>query len=72
MEESKSLSMFNKKEAEWSTSDNPVFQVYQEDILVAEVRGTDPAIQRIIPMRELNDYEESKLHEYIGHFCSKS
>lgn len=72
MEESKSISMFNKKEAEWSTSDKPVFQIYKDDMLVAEVRGTNPAAQTVIPMRELNDYEESKLHEYIGHFCSGS
>lgn len=71
MEKTKSASMFQAKETEWSTSDKPVFQVYKDDMLIAEVRGTTPEFQTIIPMRELNDYEESKLHEYIGHFCSE-
>lgn len=35
-------------------------------MLVAEVRGLQADDQKIIPMRELSDYEESKLQEYVG------
>ncbi|MFD3449649.1 hypothetical protein ACFDTO_34300 [Microbacteriaceae bacterium 4G12] len=44
-----------------------VYNIYMGDHLIAEVRGKDPVTQQVIPMRELNDYEESKLHEYAGH-----
>jgi len=50
-----------------SSNDNePAFHVFMDKYLVSEVRGNDPDHLTIIPMRELNDYEEDKLHEYIA------
>ncbi|MEH7511007.1 hypothetical protein V7159_25530 [Priestia megaterium] len=43
------------------------FSVYKEGVKIAEVRGTNPQTQQVIPMHDLNDYEENKLHEYIAH-----
>lgn len=65
MEESKSKSIF-RHEAIKSSDDRPAYNVFKNDQLIAEVRGTNPSSQTVIPMRTLNDYEESKLHEYIG------
>ncbi|MDC3417001.1 hypothetical protein [Aquibacillus salsiterrae] len=56
---------FHKKPIEDSNDNKPSFNVYLDQYLVAEVRGLDPKNQTIIPMRELNDYEENKLYEYL-------
>jgi hypothetical protein len=65
LEKTKSNSLFRLERTESSDS-RPAFHVFKEDQLIAEVRGTDPVTQTVIPMRELSDYEESKLFEYIG------
>jgi hypothetical protein len=65
VEESKSKSMFRHEPIE-SSDGKPTYNIFKGNQLIAEVRGTNPASQSIIPMRELNEYEESKLHEYIG------
>ncbi len=65
--DSKAYSMFQAKLVEKN-----IFNIYKEDVLVAEVRGTNPETQQVIPMRELNNYEENKLHEYIGHLGERN
>ncbi|TYR80463.1 hypothetical protein FZC66_08755 [Priestia megaterium] len=64
--DSKSFSMFRAEKVERG-NEKDIFNIYKEDVRVAEVRGTNPQTQQVIPMHELSDYEESKLHEYIGH-----
>lgn len=61
----------HKKLIESSHPNEPAFKVYLNEFLVAEVRGNSPYHQTIIPMRELSDYEEGKLHEYITSLISK-
>ncbi|WP_338452946.1 hypothetical protein R4Z09_14400 [Niallia oryzisoli] len=53
------------KESINSPDQEQAFNVFLNEYLVAEVRGNDPIHLTVIPMRELNDYEENKLHEYI-------
>jgi len=62
---------FHKEPISSSSNNEPAFQVFLNENLVAEVRGTDTEHQTVIPMRELTDYEESKLYEYITSFQSK-
>ncbi|WP_106498389.1 hypothetical protein [Lentibacillus sp. Marseille-P4043] len=69
MEESNSNELFNKKQIEPS-DDRTAYNIYQGEMLVAEVRGTDPSNQTIIPKRVLSDYEESKLFEYASNIGS--
>lgn len=57
---------FHKKTIESSHENEPAFNVYLNEYLVAEVRGNDPEGLTVIPMRELSYYEEDKLHEYIA------
>lgn len=57
---------FHKESIESSHENEPAFNVYLNEYLIAEVRGKDPEQLTVIPMRELNDYEEDKLHEYIA------
>ncbi|MEK3887861.1 hypothetical protein [Bacillus sp. FSL K6-3431] len=57
---------FSKRRINGAHFKEPTFNVYLNDMLVAEVRGNIPNQQTVIPMRELNDYEEDKLHEYIA------
>jgi hypothetical protein len=56
---------FHKESINSSKANEPAFNVFLDEYLVAEVRGNDPTQLTVIPMRELNDYEEDKLHEYI-------
>jgi hypothetical protein len=58
---SKSFSMFETEKVQRG-EEKDIFNIYKE-----EVRGTDPQTQQVIPMHDLNDYEENKLHEYIAH-----
>ncbi len=44
-----------------------IFNIYKEGVKIAEVRGTDPQTQQVIPMHDLNDYEENKLRRI---YCS--
>ncbi|MEH7095579.1 hypothetical protein [Neobacillus vireti] len=69
MEENKPK--FHKETINSSHENEPAFNVYLDEALVAEVRGSDPTRLTVIPMRELNDYEEDKLHEYIESMVSK-
>lgn len=57
---------FHKEMIKRSNHSEPTFNVFLNEYLVAEVRGNDPQHQTIIPMRELNDFEEDKLHEFIA------
>lgn len=56
---------FHNKPIKSSHEGEQAFNVYLNEYLVAEVRGNDPTQLTVIPMRELNNYEEDKLHEYI-------
>ena len=62
---------FHKESIKISHENEPAFNVYLDEMLVAEVRGSDPTQLTVIPMRELNDYEEDKLHEYIESMVSE-
>jgi hypothetical protein len=62
---------FHKESIKSSHENEPAFNVYLDEMLVAEVRGSDPTQLTVIPMRELNDYEEDKLHEYIESMVSE-
>ncbi|CAM4147118.1 hypothetical protein [Lederbergia lenta] len=62
---------FNKKWIIKSQTQEATFNVYLNDMLVAEVRGNIPNQQKVIPMRALSDYEEDKLHEYIASVSSE-
>jgi hypothetical protein len=57
---------FHKEAIESSHVNEPAFNVYLNKALIAEVRGNNPEKLTVIPMKELNDYEEDKLHEYIA------
>jgi hypothetical protein len=57
---------FHKKTIKSSAENEPAFNVYLNECLIAEVRGSDPDQLTVIPMRELSDYNEDKLHEYIA------
>ncbi|MFB6468113.1 hypothetical protein ACE38V_15105 [Cytobacillus sp. Hz8] len=61
---------FHKEAIESSHADEPAFNVFLNENLVAEVRGSDPTKLTVIPMRELSNYEEDKLHEYIAAMLS--
>mgnify|MGYP001171180351 CR=1 FL=1 len=56
---------FHKESIQSSHENEPAFHVYLDQYLVAEVRGSNPTRLTVIPMRELNNYQEDKLHEYI-------
>lgn len=62
---------FHKETISSSSHNEPAFNIFLNENLVAEVRGTDTEHQTVIPMRELTDYEENKLYEYIASFQSK-
>jgi hypothetical protein len=62
---------FHKESIKSSHEHEPAFNVYLDEMLVAEVRGSDPTQLTVIPMRELNDYEEDKLHEFIESMVSE-
>lgn len=64
MEESHSKKMFRHESAQ-GTGAEPAYNIFKDNELVAEVRGIEVSSQTVIPMRELNDYEEDKLQEYI-------
>ena len=63
---SKSFSMFETEKVQRG-EEKDIFNIYKEGVKIAEVRGTDPQTQQVIPMHDLNDYEENKLHEYIAY-----
>lgn len=69
--ESKSTKMYRHEPIE-SSDGNPSFNIFKDDFLIAEVRGTDPANQTVIPMRELDDYDEDKLQEYLKNLKEES
>lgn len=56
---------FHKESIKSSHENEPAINVYLDEMLVAEVRGNNPTQLTVIPMRELDDYQEDKLHEYI-------
>jgi hypothetical protein len=62
---------FHKESITSSHENEPAFNVYLDEMLVAEVRGSDPTQLTVIPMRELNDYQEDKLHEFIESMVSE-
>lgn len=51
-----------------NSEEQPAFNIYKGENLVAEVRGPHSSNQRVIPMRELNDDEEDLLQIYISNF----
>ncbi|MCM3570437.1 hypothetical protein [Neobacillus mesonae] len=62
---------FRKESIKPSHENEPAYNVFLNETLVAEVRGSDPQHQTVIPMRALSDYEEDKLHEYIAAMCTE-
>ncbi|KAB8130753.1 hypothetical protein F9U64_14075 [Gracilibacillus oryzae] len=56
---------FHKKDINNSNNTESAFQVFLEENLIAEVRGTNPNQFTVIPMRQLDGYKEDKLDEYI-------
>lgn len=62
---------FQKKRIKGSHTNEAAFNVYLNEMLIAEVRGETPNQQTVIPMRALSDYEEDKLHEYISSVSSE-
>jgi hypothetical protein len=45
---------------------NDVYQIYQGDNLVAEVRQSQDSHPTIIPMRSLSEEEQDEFHRYVG------
>jgi hypothetical protein len=43
----------------------PTFDVYMNDFLVAEIRGTNPDQRMIIPMRSLSEAEQDQLFAFL-------
>lgn len=62
---------FYKKSIKSSRHNEPAFNIFLNELLVAEIRGKGVQHLTVIPMRELSDYEEDKLHEYIASLYSK-
>ncbi|MCH6264513.1 hypothetical protein [Neobacillus citreus] len=62
---------FRKEPIQPSHENEPAFNVFLDEKLVAEIRGRDSQHQTVIPMRELSDYEEDKLHEFIAAMYSE-
>ncbi|MGD8191684.1 hypothetical protein ACQCN2_17015 [Brevibacillus ginsengisoli] len=62
---------FNAQRVPVESGDSATFNVYKDNILVAEVRGTDANTRTIIPMRELSPEEEDLFHRFLDEHLHK-